>query len=470
MAGTAYGFDYHFGGNSMKKHVLASGLAATLLLSGCGASPQDPAPAAEKSGPAPATPTVTVPESPTPATTPTGRPDLGKPSSYEEGFPYAAGALPARWLSQAGWYAPKGAGAEVIGDLAAFVDQDPQTKEQTLVVTDSTGDILYQSPSLGLDPQQRVEPSLDRVRQGGKEFFTFYQIGVPLQSHAGEGGSPVAQLVVVDREGHATVVEEDVTRYRPRSTSAGAGALAFTATDGSLGMQSGVATGPGAAAFVRVLNAETGLLETIPELEGLSWLARMDGVDVYRSPRVADPQTALPEATLRIGDWSTTFADYASGSITFGPTFVSVRKTDETCENVDVHTGEALVFEGAAQGCASKTARIPDATAASPSGELYLMHWRNEQGVDAQWVVNLETGEQKRIDPASDFYPAMVSDAGEVYGTDSTGERTGYLKFPEQMAPQFDETKHDLPSAVTNQGLAIFKYEDLPTYFALPVN
>ena len=454
----------------MNKNILAPSLAAVLLLAACAASPQDPA--ASPEGSEPATPTAAGSNSPTPVTTPLQRPTLGKPSTYEEGFPYAAGALPARWLSKSGWYARKGAGAEVIGNLAAFVDQNPQTGDQTLVVTDSGGGILYQSPSLGLDSEQRVEPSLDRVRQNGKEFFTFYQIGVPLQPGAGQSGAaPVAQLVVVDAEGNATAVDEDVTRYRPTSTHAGKGALAFTATDGSLDMQGGVTAGTDTAGFVRVLNAETGLLEPVPELEGQSWLARIDGVDVYRSPRVADPLQGLPEATLRIGDWSTTFADNASGPIVFGPTFVSFRKADETCEAIDVHTLKPLTFEGAAHGCAYEAARRPGyTTATSPNGELHLMHWRDEQDVDARWVVNLETGVQKRIDPASDFQPTMVSDAGEVYGTNTAGDRTGYLKFPEQMVPQFDETKLDIPAAVTNKGLAMFKYEDLPTYFALPVD
>ncbi|MCQ1987093.1 hypothetical protein [Arthrobacter sp. zg-Y844] len=457
----------------MNKHVVAPCLAALLLVTACAPSSQDPASSTDGADASPSRTSAPVSASPsrTPEPTATERPTLGKPASYEEGFSYATGALPARWLSQAGWYAQKGAGAEVIGDLTAFVEQDMQTRDQTLVVTDSAGDILYRSPSLGLDPEQRVEPSLDRVRQNGQEFFTFYQIGVPLQPGAGQGAAPVAQLIVVDAAGKATAVEEDMTGYRPTSTHDGNGALAFTATDGGLGMQSGVAAGPDSAGFVRVLNAEIGLLEPIPELEGQSWLARIDGVDVYRSPRAANPQQGLPEATLSIGEWSMTFADHPSGSIVLGSTFVSVRKVDETCESVDVHTGQPVVFEGAAQGCAFPAARLPGyATAASPNGELYLMHWQNEQGVDAQWVVNLRTGEQKRIDPASDFYPAMVSDAGEVYGTNSAGDRTGYLKFPEQMAPQFDEVKRDLPTAITSEGLAMFKYEDLPTYFALPVD
>lgn len=97
------------------------------------------------------------------------------------------------------------------------------------------------------------------------------------------------------------------------------------------------------------------------------------------------------------------------------------------------------------------------------------MHWQDEQGVDAQWAVNLKTGEQKRIDPASDFYPAVISNAGDVYGRNSAGDATGYLKFPEQMEPQFAALQQDLPTAVTDQGLGMFKYEDLPTYFAVPV-
>lgn len=456
----------------MIKHVVAPVLAVLLLATGCAASSSGPASATAGGEATPSRSPASIPADPTQAPSPTAteRPTFGKPASYQEGFPYATGALPAQWLSQAGWYAPKDAGAEVIGDLAAFVDQDLKTRDQTLVVTNSAGEILYRSPSLGLDPEQRVEPSLDRVRQNGKEFFTFYQIGVPLQPGAAQEAAPVAQLIVVDASGNATVVEEDVSGLRPTSTHDGNGALAFMATDGGLGMHRGVAAGPEAPGFVRVLNAESRMLEQIPEPGGQSWLARIDGVDVFRSPRAGDQQQGLPEAKLSVGDWSTTFADHASGSIVFGSSFVSFRKADETCETVDVHTGKPVSFEGAARGCAYPAARLPTyAAAASPNGELYLMHWADEQGVDAQWVVNLKTGEQKRIDPASDFYPAVISNAGDVYGRNSAGDATGYLKFPEQMEPQFAELKQDLPTAVTDQGLGMFKYEDLPTYFAVPV-
>lgn len=58
---------------------------------------------------------------------------------------------------------------------------------------------------------------------------------------------------------------------------------------------------------------------------------------------------------------------------------------------------------------------------------------------------------------------------GDVYGRNSAGDATGYLKFPEQMEPQLGELEQGLPTAVTDQGLGMFKYEDLPTYFAVPV-
>lgn len=143
---------------------------------------------------------------------------------------------------------------------------------------------------------------------------------------------PVAQLIVIDETGTATVVEEDVTHYRPHPTEDGSRALAFTRTDGRVDQQSGVAAGPDALDFVRVLNAETGEMEPIPEREGQSWLARIDGVDVYRSPGSTDPQTGEPGATASTRDWSTTFYDHPSESLTFGPTYLSVIKLDGTCE------------------------------------------------------------------------------------------------------------------------------------------
>ncbi|WAP52152.1 hypothetical protein OL239_02240 [Arthrobacter sp. ATA002] len=171
------------------RHAVAPVLAVLLLATGCAPSSPDPADATATGDLTPSRSSASSAVDPAQTSTPTAseRPTLGKPASYQEGFPYASGALPAQWLSQAGWYAPKGAGAEVIGDLAAFVDQDLQTRDQTLVVTNSAGEILYRSPSLALDPEQRVEPTLDRVRQNGKEFFTFYQIGVPLQSGTAQG-------------------------------------------------------------------------------------------------------------------------------------------------------------------------------------------------------------------------------------------------------------------------------------------
>ncbi|WP_156135160.1 hypothetical protein [Arthrobacter sp. L77] len=421
-------------------------------------------------------PSVAAPTpTPSPAATSaaaTEQPTLGKVSSYQTGFAYAAGALPERWRSQTGWYALKGQGAEIFGDLAAFVERDATTNDQTLVMTNSRGEVLYRSPSLGLQQPQTVEPFLGRVRQNGKQFIAFYQIGIPARPEGGQGGGvPIAQLIVVDETGTATVVDEDVSHYRPRPTEDGSRALAFTTTDGSLEMQSGVAAGPDALDFVRVLNAETGELEPIPEREGQSWLARVDGVDVYRSPGSTDPQTGEPMATAGTRDWSTTFYDPASVSLTFGPTYLSVVTLDGTCEIRDLHTGEPLVFEGAAQGCAYETStRSSSGSTSSPNGRLFLMHWRDAQGVDAQWVVNLETGEQKRTDPASDFRPTMISDAGDVYGKNTAGDATGYLKFPDQMQPRFDATTFDLPTAINGQGLGMFTYEDLPTYFAVPIS
>lgn len=416
-------------------------------------------------------PTATPPPTAIATASATEQPTLGKVSSFQTGFPYATGALPEQWLSQTGWYALKGQGAEILGDFAAFVERDIKTNDQTLVVTNSAGDVLYQSPSLGLQQPQAVEPILDRVRQNGKEFLTFFQIGMPAQAGTGGGaGTPIAQLIVVDETGTATVIEEDVSQYRPRSTEDGTRALAFTATDGSLEAQSGVAAGPDSLDFVRVLNAETAELEPIPELVGQRWLARIDGVDVYRSPGSTDPKTGEPVATAGTRDWSTTFYDHPSGSLTFGPTFMSTRKLDGTCEILDLHTGEPLTFEGAAQGCAYPISTQPTTgSASSPNGDLLLMHWQDDQGVSAQWVVNLKTGEQKRIDPASNFVPTSISDAGDVYGRNTAGDKTGYLRFPDQMQPQFDAMKLDLPTAINSQGLGMFKYEDLPTYFAVPI-
>ncbi|KNC13467.1 hypothetical protein AC792_15765 [Arthrobacter sp. RIT-PI-e] len=392
--------------------------------------------------------------------------------SYQTGFSYATGALPERWLSRTGWYASKGQGAEVFGDLAAFVDRDTTTNDRTLVVTTSGGDVLYRSPSLGLQQPQAVEPVLDRVRQNGREFVTFFQIGLPAQPGTGGGtGTPVAQLIVVDETGAASVVDDDVSHYRPRSTQDGGRALSFTSTDGSLEAQSGVAAGPDALDFMRVLDAETAQLERIPDLEGQQWLARIDGVDVYRAPRGAtDPTTGQPVAIAGTREWSTTFHDHPSGSLTFGPTFMSTRQLDGTCEILDLRTGEPLIFEGAARGCAHPiSVRVPSGSASSPNGELLLMHWSDEQGVDAQWVVDLTTGEQKKIDPASGFLPSTVSDAGDVYGGDAAGDRTGYLRFPDQMQPRFADGGRDPPAVINGQGLAMFAYEDLPTYFAVPV-
>ncbi len=409
---------------------------------------------------------------PPPATTPTAPPTLGKVDSYQTGYSYATGALPERWLSQTGWYALNGQGAEVSGDLAALVERDPATDDQALVVTNSAGDVLYQSPTLGLQQPQAVQPVLDRVRQNGKEYVTFFQIGLPAQPGAASGSeTPITQLIVVDENGAATVVDEDLSHYRPRSTDDGTRALAFTSTNGSLDSQTGVAASQDALDAARVLDPEAAELEAVPQIEGQRWLARIDGVDVYRSPRGAtDPTTGKPVATAGTRDWSTTFYDHPSGSLTFGPTFMSTRQLDGSCKILDLHTGEPLTFEGAAQGCAYPISTRPTAGgASSPDGDLLLMHWQDEQGVDAQWVVNLKTGKQERIAPASDFMPTSISDAGEVYGRDTAGVRTGYLKFPDQMQPQFDDIKRDLPTAINDDGLAMFRYEDLPTYFAVPV-
>lgn len=114
-----------------------------------------------------ATPTPTRSPAATSATA-TQRPTLGKVSSYQRGFSYATGVLPEQWRSQTGWYALKGQGAEIFGDLAAIVERDATTNDQTLVVTTSGGEVLYQSPSLGLQQPQAVEPSLSRMRQNGK--------------------------------------------------------------------------------------------------------------------------------------------------------------------------------------------------------------------------------------------------------------------------------------------------------------
>ncbi len=478
----------------MKNIVAAPIVAAVLLVSGCAdASPQttpirsdttapvdptppvtgtsttqDPGPTAPPSDPSAPSPSPTRAPSTTRSTT--AQPALGKPLSYVEQTPYSLGALPQQWSSGIGWYALPGDPAEVIGDLTAFVQRDAATtQDRTLVVTDSAGDVLYHSPSLGLKAPQSVEPSLNRVRQNGKEFITFYQIGLPASEGTADAEVPVAQLIVVDGTGKATVVDEDVTHYRPASTADGSRALAFTPTDGSLGMQSGVAAGPDTPGFVRVLNAETGTLEPIPEIEGQSWLARIDGVDVYRSPGSIDPESGKPVATAGTREWSVPFYDQLSGSITFGPTYMSVRKIDGSCEIVDLHSGEPLQFEGAAQGCAYETTMLKTfESASSPDGELFLMHWRDDQDADEQWVVDLKTGEQERIDPASGFQPTSISNAGDVYGRHRDSGAPGRLTFPDQMEPEYFETEVDLPTAINDQGVGMFKYEDLPTYFAVP--
>ena len=472
------------------KATVATTIAALFLVTGCSSAPQQQASPGTEDPPTASTSPSSTPTSPAEgaaAATPSGRQTsaststatptaaatqpapLGKVSSYQEGYPYRIGGLPERWRSDIGWYAKKDQGAEVLGSLAAFVERDPQTQEQILVVANRAGDVLYRSPSLGLQQPQAVEPFLARVRQNGQEFVTFYQIGVPAEAASKEmAGVPVAQLIVVDETGKARVIEEDVTHYRPRPTQDGVRALALTATDGSLAQQSGVAGGQGLG-YARVLNAETGELEPVPQLDGQSWLGRIDGVDVYRSPGSMDAGTGKPVATVGTPDWSTTFYDHPSGSITFGPNYLSVITLDGTCEIRDLGTGELLSFEGAANGCAYESAAIPTfGSASSPDGELFLMHWRDEQDVDSQWVVNLRTGEQHQIDPATDFRPVMVSSAGEVYGRNTAGDATGYLRFPDQMQPQFHDTRLDLPSAITDDGLAVFMYEDQATYFAVP--
>lgn len=45
----------------------------------------------------------------------------------------------------------------------------------------------------------------------------------------------------------------------------------------------------------------------------------------------------------------------------------------------------------------------------------------------------------------------------------------GPLKPVTVMQPQFDATKLELPTAINEKGLGMFTYEDLPTYFAVPI-
>ncbi|KAD3455967.1 hypothetical protein GD627_14745 [Arthrobacter yangruifuii] len=335
-------------------------------------------------------------------------------------------------------------------------------------MTNGDGDIVYQSPSLGLDPEQSVKPSLYRVLQNGKEFFVFYQIGVPLEAaSAQEAGKPVAQLIVVDSSGRATPVEEDVTRYRPVPADDVDSAVSFTATDGGLAMHENPKVNAQDTNYVRVLNPETATLEPIPELQGQTWLTRIDGVDIFRSPNSGDPEVG---ATIGTREWSTPFADRPTdGSVFFGPTFMTVQKPDDTCESFDLHTGQTLTFQGALNGCAFPGGNLHSYdSASSPNGQLVLMRWNDSQNVESRWIVNLTTGEQQQIDPAFDFHPSVISNAGDVYGTSSDG-RTGHLKFPDHMEPQFDDVPHDLPSGITDDGLALFKDEFLPAFFGVPL-
>lgn len=55
-------------------------------------------------------------------------------------------------------------------------------------------------------------------------------------------------------------------------------------------------------------------------------------------------------------------------------------------EVLDLHFGEPLIFEGAAQGCAYPiSTQATSSSASSPNGDFLLMHWRDEQRTDAQW-------------------------------------------------------------------------------------
>ncbi|MEG9250074.1 hypothetical protein V6S67_18445 [Arthrobacter sp. Soc17.1.1.1] len=351
--------------------------------------------------------------------------------------------------------------------MAAYTAKVPGG-DQILAVTNGSGDIIYQSPSLGLDPEQRAEPSLYRVLQNGKEFFVWYQIGVPLEpASPQDAGKPVAQLIVIDSSGRATPVEENVTAVRPVAAGDVDSAVAFTATDGSLAMHQDPKVNAQNTDYVRVLNPETATLEPIPEFEGQTWLARIDGVDIFRSPKSTDPQAG---ATIGTRDWSTPFADRpTNGSVWFGPTFMTVQKADDACESFDLHTGEPIAFQGALNGCAFVGGDLHSYdSASSPNGQLVLMRWNDSQNVESRWIVNLSTGEQQQIDPAFDFRPSVISNSGDVYGTSSDG-RTGYLKFPDQMTPQFHEVPNDLPSGITDDGIALFKDEFLPAFFAVPL-
>lgn len=463
-------------------------LALALSVSACASNEPvaetAPSSSATPDGSASATPSVSrgATPSPTPAAAPptqapspsaaastsaTALPSLGKPIAFLSPADYTSGVLPAPWSGGAGWRAGLlDEGSEIISTLAAYTATAPGG-DQTLAVTNGDGDIIYQSPSLGLDPEQSIKPSLYRVMQNGKEFFVFYQIGIPLEpASPQEAGTPVAQLIIVDSSGQATIVKEDVTQYRPVAAGDVDKALAFTATDGGLAMQKDPKRNAHNTDYVRVLNPETAELEPIPELEGRIWLSRIDGVDIFRSPQSADPQAG---ATIGTREWSTSFADLATnGSVWFGPTFMTVYKLDETCASFDLHTGQPTTFQGALNGCAFPGGNLHSYdSASSPNGQLVLMRWNDSQNIESRWIVNMATGEQKQIDPVFDFHPSVISNAGDVYGTSSDG-RTGYLKFPDQMGPQFHELPNDLPSGITNDGLALFKDEYLPAFFGVP--
>jgi hypothetical protein len=456
----------------MKKLVLAPTLVAALLVTSCAPASQEATSPSAAGATATASQAVTAQPSPTttkpPASSPAAiaLPSLGKPLAFLDPADYTSGVLPAPWLGGAGWRAGLlKQGSEISSTFAAYTATTP-ANDQTLAVTTGTGDIIYQSPSLNLDPEQKVEPSLYRMLQNEQEFFVFYQMGVPLEpASAQEAGKPVAQLIIVDSSGKATTVEEDVTKYRPVASGAKENAVAFTATDGGLAMQQDPKTNAQNTEPVRVLNPETAELEPIPEMKGMTWLSRNDGVDVFRSPKSADPEG---DATIGTREWSTPFADRSTnGSVFFGPAFMTVQKLDDTCETYDLHTGDLITFQGALNGCAFAGGNLHSYdSASSPNGQLVLMRWNDSQNVESRWIVDMETGVQKQIDPSFDFHPSVISNTGDVYGSSSDG-RTGYLKFPDQMEPQFHEEPNDLPSGITDDGLALFKNEYLPAFFGI---
>ena len=472
-------------GRVMKKFAVIPTIALMMLVAGCSSASPDPG-AGEASSPADSSPSATASPTATqtsPGTGPSPTADDspstanagpgselavdGKPASYVVGpVDYAGGVLPASWAGGDAWYGMVDGQAEVIGEFVAFVQEDEATLDQILVVTDSTGEIVYRSPSLGLDPQNRTEPSLTRVRQDGAMFLAFHPAGQPLQADASqEAGAETAQLIVIDETGGARTVEDDVSGYRPGALFPSESLVLVPTGNDVFHPEGPVAAG------ALVLNAETGTMEQPTAPEGQAWIVRVDGVDVFRSLESTLGTTpGVPQDTVSTGTWSAPVAGIPN-SLQIGSTFISVLGPDRTCTAFDVHTGDPVVFEGKSQDCArTGVAGSPGTEAVSPDGNLVLMTWRSDENVFATWVVDLITGEQQRIDPETSFVPAVISDDGEVYGRSENGERTGDLRFPDQMNPKFHDTKQALPTAITSGGVGVFTDSDLPTFFAVPAD